>query len=310
MTEVSSKESELQAMRALIERYVKPEIGFESEPGTKIEVPYYFDGAGAHPFPVAIFDAYRDRPKRRTGTAKLTTMNSFIDHANRFKDGNSALFASDDRSAPTITAVLDYHEAADGDAGLPRFGQHRGSFAFPLSDEWKAWKAVDKKPMSMADFAYFLESRALDVLNLIASEDELPERLGAFVATFDGRGGIASRERLVELSRGLHVYESAVLTQSVRLKSGEGELSFAVEHKDQDGKPLKVPGLFLIAIPIFKGEGFFRLAVRLNYRKSSEGVVFICEMLEADRAFDTQFYESCERARISTELPLFFGAPE
>src|SRR3546814_747731 len=83
------------------------------------------------------FDPFREQPLRRSGTAVLTALESFVAHVNRFKDEDSIIFASDDRAAPSLTAVIDYHR--QGHQGDPRFGQHRGHFAFPLSDEWKAW---------------------------------------------------------------------------------------------------------------------------------------------------------------------------
>lgn len=43
---------------------------------------------------------YRDRPKRRTGTATAETLESFIELTKRFADADSAVFARDDPKAP------------------------------------------------------------------------------------------------------------------------------------------------------------------------------------------------------------------
>ena len=54
----------------------------------------------------------------------------------------------------------------------------------------------------------------------------------------------------------------------------------------------------------------WRIAARLRYRKTDEGLVFWYELLRADLTFDTAIKEACERAAAATDLPLFFGAPE
>ncbi|MDE8453326.1 DUF2303 family protein, partial [Klebsiella pneumoniae] len=88
------------------------------------------------PMAASVFDQYRTNPLRRAGTATMLSLDSLIDHVNRFKDADTVVFADDSRSAPSMTAVLDYHRA--GASGDPRFGKHRSLYAFPLSDEWKA----------------------------------------------------------------------------------------------------------------------------------------------------------------------------
>src|SRR5690348_16422519 len=76
-------------------------------------------------------DELAERPERRTGTAKLTTLESFCEHVARFADEHSAIFASEDPNSPKLEAVLDYHEKGSG--GAPRFGKHRAVYFFPLS---------------------------------------------------------------------------------------------------------------------------------------------------------------------------------
>src|SRR3546814_13779715 len=114
----------------------------------------------------------------------------------------------------------------------------------------------------------------------------------------------------MDLSVGLKVYEKANVSEAVNLASGEVQIQFTSEHVDGTGSPLKVPNLFLIAIPVFKNGQFYRLAARLRYRRAPEGLVFWYELWRADRAFDHAFRDSCERARVDTELPLLFGTPE
>jgi hypothetical protein len=198
-------------------------------------------------------------------------------------------------------------EAADS---APSFGKHRGQYAFPLSDEWKVWMASNgsKNAMKMGAFAEFLEDRIVDVLYLIPGEDEISDELQKFINTCGG--SIATPQKLIELSRGLQVYENCAVKEAVRLQSGEGSVSFDVTHTDADGRPLSIPGLFLIAIPVFKGGIPYRIAARLRYRKTQEGIVFWYDLWRTDQTFDHAFLEACEQFKAATDVPLMLGKPE
>ncbi len=103
-----------------------------------------------------LVDEYRDRPERRTGTATLSDLESFIAWVIRFKDSNSAAFVDRAQDKPSITAIIDYHEAGEEQDAEPRFCKHRGVYRFPLSEAWKAWATIDGKALSHGDFAAWL----------------------------------------------------------------------------------------------------------------------------------------------------------
>ena len=265
-------------------------------------------------------DEYRTRPERREGTAVMTTLDSLIDHVNRFKDGHSALFASNDRLKPSLQAVLDYHlacnfqkdgeEHSDTDA-TPRFGRHRCRHDFPLSDEWKLWTASNKKALTQSEFAAFIEERILDVLpapvltgDLFEADQELA-RIADLL-----RGTFAGPERMMDLSRGLAVHESSKVLAAVNLASGEGGITFETEHHDGNGEKLSVPSLFCVGIPVFDGGDRYRVVARLRYRKSGGGLTWFYELYRHDRVFRDAFDGACTKAREDTGLPLFVGAPE
>ncbi len=294
--------------RELVEAYIKPVLTSISDPTGGVVAPFAMTPGGAQVIPAKAFDDYRPQPVRRIGVAHLTSLDSIIAHALRFKDEDSAIFANDDRKAPSLTVVLDYHRiGADSD---PRFGQHRAHFAFPLSDEWTAWTEQDGQQMRMVEFAEFLEDRIIDVLYVIPEEDELSDDLKKFINAGGGEATIATPQRLVELARGLQVHESSAVREVRNLSTGEAQISFTSEHTDANGEPLRIPGLFLIGIPVFRNGPIYRIAARLRYRKTPTGVVFWYDLWRTDRVFDHAFKESCERAEVETELPLFFGKPE
>jgi uncharacterized protein YfdQ (DUF2303 family) len=248
------------------------------------------------------FDEYRETPARRMGTAKLADIPSLIAHINRFKDADSVVFANTDRAQPTMTAVLDYH--CQGAAGDPRFGQHRSHYAFPVSDEWKAWVEVNGAQMSQVDFAEFIEERLVDVLEpSIASESA---KLFADKCSL----AFATPSRLLELSRGLAVNVQEEVVQQVSLQSGEKQIQFSEKHSGADGAPIKVPGAFLVGIPVFRADARYQVCVRLRYRKGPGGLIWFMDLWRHEEVFDAAILKACEVVKKGTELPLLVGTPE
>lgn len=305
----------LSATAAFIDGELKPDIIDVTDPDTGITVLATVGREGVRALPDTFFDGARDNPRFRRGTATLTSLDSFIAHVNRFGDADSVVFACDDRDAPKLTAVLDYHRAdtlGDGDEavrGEYRHGKHRSVFAFPLSDEWKAWNKANAKVMKMAEFALFLEDRIGDIA---LAGDDLPEELGKFINVNGGPDAIADYAALIELSRGLKVHENSQVEEATNLASGEGHIRFSVEHetRTRTGGTLKVPTMFFIAIPIFHKGAFYRIAARLRYRKTVEGVVFWFDLYRADKSFNHAFAEAVERVENETAATVLFGSPE
>jgi uncharacterized protein YfdQ (DUF2303 family) len=289
------------------EKYQKATVTTIEHPlDSNIKVPVILDKDGFSVVSKASLSEYLIHPERRTGTAAMTRLESFIDHVVRFKNDDSVVFARDDRAAPGLTAVLDYHDA--GAAGTPRFGKHRTTFNFPLSDEWKLWTKFDGTKMNMVEFAEFLEERVNDI-DTIESRDDLNEDIQRFIGA-TGLDKIATPSRLVELSRNLQIHESSVFKGVQNLSSGEGVLRFESEHTDAAGAPVDVPGLFIICIPVFAHDGYYRIAARLRYRKTNDGIVFWYDLWRTDLVFDHAFDQACARVKAETDLPLLIGAPE
>ncbi len=87
-------------------------------------------------------------------------------------------------------------------------------------------------------------------------------------------------------------------------------MSFSEAHTDGAGVTLKIPGAFLIAIPVFRNGDCYQLGVKLRYRVSNGVVLWSFAIHRADACFDDAFRESCDRAAKETELPIFIGSPE
>lgn len=249
------------------------------------------------------FDPYRIRPARREGAATHTRLDSFIDHVNRFKGGNSAVFAVDNMTGPKLTAIFDYHSS--GYSSDAENLKHRAVYSFPLSDEWQAWSGANGKAMSMIDFAAFLEDHIVD----ITSEKPKSEAAKDFLAK--SGGNLASPSKLIEIARGLQVNESSTLREARNLSSGEAEVVFQSEHLDASGNKLVLPNAFMICIPIFaRAKVLDQILARFRYRKSGASISFWFDLWRPDLVFEHAFTEACEQVKTETGLPLFVGTPE
>jgi uncharacterized protein YfdQ (DUF2303 family) len=251
-------------------------------------------------------DALLELPERRKGTASLTDLNSFIDHTLRFAHPDrSAIFAhipTESDGKPELRAVLDYHDkGADSTA---RWCQHVARYSFPISEEWRRWIGNAKKAMSQADFAEFIEANILDVLP--------PESAGESAKDWAQRSGVAfaTPQRLMDASRNLVIKVTDRVQQAITLASGECQVQYSSTHSDEAGAPVKVPGAFLIGLPVFRNGDHFQLAARLRYRLREGVVSWWYELHRADRVLEFAIQESARKAAEATALPLFYGKPE
>lgn len=305
--------SVLEQTKYLVETYIKPDLVEITIPGTDETVPGYVDRAGVHVVDAEKFNEHRTAPRFRRGTATMTDLTSFIGHVNRYKDDHSIVFAKDDPSAPGLTAVLDYHE--EGADGSPRFGKHRTAFNFPVSPEWKAWTGKNATQMSMSDFAAFIEDRYVEIIppavvaSTFTGEDDPIKK---FVDSLGGIGKLGGPAELMRIASGLSVHESSVVGDVVRLQSGEGSITFTVQHETQDatGEKFTVPAAFGVAVPVFRGEAPFCVIARLRYRKQSGRLVLWYELYRADLTFDTAVNDAIAKVTDETGLTVWKGQPE
>ena len=251
------------------------------------------------------FDAYRSKPIARKGTTTHTRLDSFIDHVERFKADNSVVFAVDDPTAPKLTAIFDYHPGGPNNTDAC-FGWHRAVYAFPLSEEWKAWSKANDTVMSMTDFAAFLEDHIVDVV-----ADAKPTSVAAIDFISKVGGDIAGPSKLIEIARTLQVNEASTLREARNLSTGEAEVVFQSQHLDATGNKLVLPNLFMICIPVFaRSADYWQILARFRYRKSGEGIKFWFELWRIDLVFEEAFEQACNTVVTATGLPLFVGTPE
>lgn len=243
---------------------------------------------------------YRDAPERIEGKAELTELSSFIDHAKRFANPGSCMFVDRTRQSPCLLSVYDYHGKDE-----PRFKLHKARYGFPVSDHWTAWTAQDGKVMGQPDFAAWLEDHLADV----APPDKAGMKAKAFLDLFSCH--FASASKLLELSRGLTVHVGQRVANHVNLATGEGSIQFDTAHADEKGAPLKVPGAFLLGIPVFRGGALYEVPARLRFRAAGGSVSWSFQLHRTDVIFDHAISEAVDTFK--KEVPamgVFYGTPE
>lgn len=298
--------------------HIRTTVGTMADPrdGTKAPFAFGTDGSIDVVDPDA-WNGYRQFPLARTGTAKLTQLHSFISLVQRFRDVYSTvIYASDNMAAPSLTAIFDYHPAnidildEAGDVATPPVQNlaHRATYGFPLSLEWQAWMKMNAEPMSMSNFAAFLEDHIIDVSD--DPVDSFSEQARGFISAA-GNTKLATQARLIALSRSFRVYETATSVEGRNLTSGEAQLSFQCDHKDADGKPVDFPNLFSIVVPVFaRATVYYRLLGRLRYRISNGKAMFWYDLWRPDLTFETAFNDALTEVGRATGAPIYIGSPE
>lgn len=246
-----------------------------------------------------LFTYYREHPQRKTGQAGAQTFESFCALTNRHKTPDSVIFADMNWEEPSLTTIVDYHQ--NQSAGLAANGKHRVHYAFPLSEEWKAWMKMNGEGMKQQDFAWFLEDRILEVSSPEAEDLAYEQQFGTKIA-------LASQ--LVELSRGLNLRVDSAVKNAHVLQSGETSIQFEETHTDASGQPLKVPGLFMLYIsPFFMGDKV-RIPVRLRYRVNAGKILWQYDIYRPDLFITQHVRDALAEARRQVDLPTFEGTPE
>lgn len=250
--------------------------------------------------------ARRDRPLRKEGTAKLTTLDSFIEYVQEFEDEHSTIFVVDDPNTPRLICVFDHHEG--GPDGKPRFGKHRAEYAFPVDEAWKVWTGLSKegRGLSQVQLAALLEDRIGDVME--------PEMVGTTIQELAAKLGIelASPPALLALSRGVAIRADLKVAQAISLQTGETRVSFDETHvrEGSDSKPITVPGGFAIAIPVFRAGAPYQVAVRLRYRRVDAGIVWLFALHRTDVIFENAITEAVRQVDEVVGAHVYYGTPE
>lgn len=266
--------------------------------GLPLSIPVGFDRNTQRAFSLKpLLEEMRYQPARHKGTAKVSTLASFIDLVNRHKDDHSAIFAQTSWPGPKLTAVLNYNTAAE-----PRWNDHRVVYDFPVTEELTAWIDKSGKAMDQVSFAAFMEEHAAELA--APFDGEVTEYEALFKERF------ATPSEVLALSRHLEVYVGAKAKQGIRLQTGERVVEFTEEHMNGKGEKIEVPGVFMVSVPAFLSGDPVRIPARLRYRISGGDIAWFYQLYRWEFWLRTAVQQDLREAGKATELPTFEGSPE
>ncbi|MBX3751933.1 MAG: DUF2303 family protein [Opitutaceae bacterium] len=267
--------------------------------GLPAEIPILFDRKAQRVVSLkSTIEEFRTAPAMPAGTAKVTTLASFVELINRHKDEESALFGATAWPNPKLTAVLDYFSAKVE----PRFGRHRVEYGFPLTEEFKAWVNGNAKPMKQEEFAAFIEEHVAELASPMDGERSEYERL------FNEK--CATPSEVLSLSRHLEVFVNAKAKQGIRLQTGERVVEFSQEHMNAKGEPVTIPGVFIVSVPAFIDGEAVRIPARLRYRIGGGDIAWFYQLYRWEFFLREQVVRDLKTAADDTDLPAYEGAPE
>lgn len=210
---------------------------------------------------------------------EVQAVDSLVEYANKFKTGNSMLFA--DIMANSITGLIDYHNADQKAANVA----HAVTMALPYSEEWKLWTGIDGKLMDQLSFARFLEENNPDIAQPNAAE-------------------------LIEAARDLHAMRNVKFTKVVRTDSDNE--NFTAEDSttlgsNKTGSNVELPRQFTLRLPIYFGESAIDMTAFLRWKVGDDGMSLGIKMWRPEHIRQAEFKRIVTDAAERTLLTAVYG---
>lgn len=217
------------------------------------------------------FRDHRDRPGRKTGTVLIHDLTSFKALADLHRDNQTVVYI--DRTDGSVTAITD-------DDGLTEAGwqAHRLVYRCPRSDEWAAWNAAHRKPLSQEAFVDFLEDWRASVHSPDAAD-------------------------LLELIRDLKGQKAVTWRNGIDLRNGAVKLEYVEEVSAESTRPgaLEMPAGIAIRVEVFIGQAPIEIPVRLRYA-IDKGALTFRVVIDQPRRVEEQALRE-----IAAELAAYWG---
>lgn len=229
-------------------------------------------------------DAFRDRPRRKTGAYTVHDADSFVTYLDKHALPETEVWA--DTTRATITAVINAHtESDDPGPGSAGWQDHRATYTVRHTDAWNAWRAHDGKLLDQNTFAEHIEDRSVDIVRPTAAD------MLELAQTFQATIGVS--------------FESSKL-----LSSGQRQLEYKETVESRAGRrgQLEIPRDFDLALVPFEGAEAYKVTARFRYR-ITDGQLRIGYRLERpDDVVRGAFLDVVEDIRNQVEAPVFRGS--
>ena len=268
--------------------------------------------------PLDKLDARLDAPRAAKGTSRHQTLASLVDHTRRHSDEGTVAWLATNAQGPSagLAVVYDYNREKTKGA---RWGRHRAEFAFPISDEWKAWLSRSGKAMGQAELAAFLEDHIHEVRGPSSAGVRVMEIARALIESDEptdeeARSIIATPTQLLRLSRRIAMH---VETRAVEERDDQGNTFIlyrseaTAENAAGDVKEkVTLPRLLIVEVPVIAEGTVYALPVRLATKVVGQRVQWTLTVCRADVAFNDAVSDAAKKFTEDTGVPVFRGAPE
>jgi hypothetical protein len=310
-----------QALSGLLERF-RREAGTEVETITREragDVPFIVIDNGRKLISatdvVEQYERTQPRPYRRKGVYAAASVDSLLRWMQRHTEDESPVFGvgverlNGEWRNPklALVGIGNYSNGADA-----RWHDFQGRYDFPVSAAWQVWASGhsdEDKPnwFGQADFAELIERRIHD-LSEPARGETLSEAVTRFLEA-SGKKDHASPSEMFKMSRDLKIMSDEKIEARIDLQSGEARMQYSQEHTGAGGRPLKIPALFYIRIPVFFGQAPVLIGVKLRYRSGGGQVSWCYSLFAPDLVVADEFEKACDAVRRSSH-PLYLGSPD
>jgi hypothetical protein len=224
------------------------------------------------------------KPQWINQSVDLQTVPSLIDYINRYKTGQTVIFADLDEN--NIVAAIDYHNTTPGPDQAERV-EHRAELTLRSSEEWSIWTGSSGRMMKQAAFARFLTENSMDVV--------LP-------------GGGANLHEIVLDLEGEGIVRVKKQMRTAHSRTGTEGAQSSTDIKDKDGNAL--PPEMIVRIPVFLGEASIDIRTFLVDNLSESGITLGYQMSRLTQHQQAEVQRIVEQIGIATDCKVFIGRME
>ncbi|WP_455275108.1 DUF2303 family protein [Ralstonia thomasii] len=235
-------------------------------------------------------EAHLPAPLRKRAKVRTLDTDSFIDYVKRHGSlTDSTIWGNADYQAGKVGFVAIINDHGE-DENKPQWRDHLVHFSPEFSEEWRRWFGQNRKAMSQAEFAGFIEENLKD----IASPDGAALPTGA---------------QMLEMALSFEANQDMRFKSAIRLSNGGVQMSFVQDDDDQTLAKMQLFERFAIGIPVFWNGDAYRIDARLRYRARDGKVGFWYELIRQDKTLEAATVTLINTIREKTGTPFFFGQP-
>lgn len=144
-----------------------------------------------------------------------------------------------------------------------------------------------------------LEKRCLDFIE--ADETTLPSEIKMLRTLLGGR--FATPTQMLELGHGIEVVRGQKAATKYNRQTGARSIVYS-----ETDKPIDVPSLFMIAVPVFDNGAAYRIPAQIRFRVNGEGeVVWQYELHRVKESIEHAVKGMVEQTTEKTGLPIYTG---